>query len=170
VLDEATLEALAGQGSFARGEECAANGAVGRLELAGDVVLATVHGSHPYRVRLGVSGSSGRSLTFSCTCPIGVEGAFCKHCVAVGLCWLSEGRPARSSAEVVREHLLGLSARQLVDILLDHARGIRGSLSGSTRWCCAPPRAPSTWVPIGRCSIARWSLCTKTVTRPQWSN
>ena len=123
MLDEATLEALAGPRSFARGEEYAATGAVGRLELAGDVVLATVHGSHPYRVRLGVSGSSGRSLTFSCTCPIGVEGAFCKHCVAVGLCWLSEGRPARSSAEVVREHLLGLSAGQLVDILLDHARG-----------------------------------------------
>jgi uncharacterized Zn finger protein len=121
-LDEATLEALAGLRSFARGEEYAASGAVGRLELAGEVVLATVHGSHPYRVRLGVSHSSGRSLTFSCSCPVGVEGGFCKHCVAVGLCWLREGCPERSSTEVVREHLLGLSAERLVDILLDHAR------------------------------------------------
>jgi uncharacterized Zn finger protein len=121
MLDERTLEALAGGRSFARGVEYAAGGAVGRLEIAKDVVLATVHGSHSYRVRLGDGGASGR-LEFSCSCAVGVEGAFCKHCVAVGLCWLREGRPERSRAEVWREHLLGLSPERLAEILLNHAR------------------------------------------------
>jgi uncharacterized Zn finger protein len=121
MLDERTLEALAGARSFARGVEYAAEGAVGRLEVAGDVVLATVHGSHSYRVRFCDGGASGR-LEFSCSCPVGVEGAFCKHCVAVGLCWLREGRPARPRGEVWREHLLGLSPERLAEILLDHAR------------------------------------------------
>jgi uncharacterized Zn finger protein len=76
MLDERTLEALAGGRSFARGAEYAAEGAVGRLEIAGDVVLATVHGSQSYRVRLGDGGASGR-LEFSCSCPVGAEGAFC---------------------------------------------------------------------------------------------
>jgi uncharacterized Zn finger protein len=27
-------------------------------------------------------------LVFSCDCPLGLDGEFCKHCVAAGLAWL----------------------------------------------------------------------------------
>jgi uncharacterized Zn finger protein len=44
-------------------------------------VTAKVKGTHTYTVKLREDDGE---LDYSCTCPKGDEGAFCKHCAAVG--------------------------------------------------------------------------------------
>ncbi|MGH2951151.1 MAG: SWIM zinc finger family protein [Solirubrobacterales bacterium] len=79
-----------------------------------------MQGRDAYRVELS-AGASG--LRFRCTCPVGLEGAFCKHCVAVALCWLDSGTPPAASLDrEVREHLLTLGSEELVDLVIDTAR------------------------------------------------
>lgn len=74
------LEELAGSRSFDRG--------LGYVEAVVNIrdlpngVVATVHGTDEYQVRLY---DTGGDLDGECDCPYGEEGNFCKHCVAVGL-------------------------------------------------------------------------------------
>jgi uncharacterized Zn finger protein len=91
VLGRDTLRRLAGPTWFERGERYAADDAVSALVEDGGVVVARVRGTSNYRVRLWVDGSA---LGFACSCPLGREGACCKHCVAVGLLWLAAGEQA----------------------------------------------------------------------------
>jgi hypothetical protein len=74
------LLALAGPRSYGRGEGYL--DAVEDLRVDTGAVVATVHGTQPYRVRLSRKDSG---LAGSCDCPYSSDGAFCKHCVAVGL-------------------------------------------------------------------------------------
>jgi uncharacterized Zn finger protein len=82
-----------------------------------------VQGTQRYRVRLDLAGGA---LAGSCTCPVGRDGAFCKHCVAVGLAWLEQGRavgdptaaPTRSE---LRDRLAALGAEALADLLVEEA-------------------------------------------------
>lgn len=119
LLDIAAVACLAGSRSLERGEEYAEWGAVGRLRIGAETVAATVQGTHPYEVRIGVEDGK---LAFACSCPVGVEGAFCKHCVAVALCWLGEDVPAGPTPDEVRAYLLSLDRERLVDLLMEHAR------------------------------------------------
>ena len=79
LLDRRTLRRIAGPRSFERGEDYFANGQVGSLVDNEGTITAKVRGTQPYRVKLWVEGSE---LEYSCTCPVGNDGAFCKHCVA----------------------------------------------------------------------------------------
>lgn len=71
-----------------------------------------MQGAERYRVRLELAGGE---LERSCTCPVGREGLFCKHCVAVGLAWLERehhlrepgAAPTRSE---LRDRLVALGA------------------------------------------------------------
>jgi len=122
------LSHLADVRSFERGTEYAAGGAVRDLRLGDESVTATVTGTKPYGVRLWIeSGGPG----FECTCPVGEEEGFCKHCVAVGLVLAAEGtapvrkgkRPKTASrpqdAETsVRAYLLSLKKAQLIDLVV----------------------------------------------------
>lgn len=77
----AEIEGLADARSFMRG---LAYQHQGRAELdvrSSEVVTATVRGSMPYRVAL----RRAPTVSWSCTCPVGEDGVFCKHCVAVAL-------------------------------------------------------------------------------------
>src|SRR5688572_4970950 len=77
VFTRRQIEDLAGPRSFARG---LAYHGQGRVELEADDgkrVTAIVRGSMPYRVEL----RRGPQLAWSCTCPVGEDGDFCKHCV-----------------------------------------------------------------------------------------
>jgi uncharacterized Zn finger protein len=87
ILDEATAERLASPRSFERGVEYFDEGRVGALRVSAGRVAATVEGAERYDVEL--AADAGR-LRFSCSCPVGLDGAFCKHCVAASLCWLGE--------------------------------------------------------------------------------
>lgn len=119
---------MAGARSFERGEDYFANGQVRALAEHEEAITAKVLGTREYRVKLWVEDGV---LEFSCTCPVGTDGAFCKHSVAVGLAWLEQGReggatskkPAKSSVTMgdVRTYLTAQGKVALVDLLMAQA-------------------------------------------------
>ena len=115
---ESDLRALAGPRSFARGARYV--GAVESVDESPDGVIAMVHGTGTYVVRLrrGRNGLEGR-----CTCPHGSNGFFCKHCVAVGLVVLArDGAEDDGRTEVdVHGYLCSLDAATLVELLYRQA-------------------------------------------------
>jgi uncharacterized Zn finger protein len=86
VITLAEVQSLADIKTFARGKSYFHEGLVSRLEQDDGVVRANVQGTHRYSVELGV-GDDGE-LTYECDCPVGEDGIFCKHAVAVALSWL----------------------------------------------------------------------------------
>lgn len=126
------IQSLAGAKSFARGMAYFQEGAVGLLEEDGNSVTATVQGTHRYHVSLAVDAEE---LEYDCTCPVGADGLFCKHAVAVALSWLENSRektfPPDASAkpkkkritkaEQLRQYLDTLPEAQLRDLLMDAA-------------------------------------------------
>src|SRR4051812_38283504 len=94
VLTRNALHQLAGARSFERGEDYFDGGRVTSLVEHRGKLRAVVQGSEDYRVELSVRGGG---LGYDCTCPIGEEGAFCKHCVATGLAWLANSHGNASS-------------------------------------------------------------------------
>jgi uncharacterized Zn finger protein len=120
------LQALAGPRSYQRG--------TGYLDAVADLgmipggVQAIVHGTEPYRVRLLREDGE---LTGACDCPVGVEGTFCKHCVALGLVVLSaaelaDPEPAepgnRAGGQIdLHGYLESLDHATLVELLHEHA-------------------------------------------------
>jgi uncharacterized Zn finger protein len=83
---EETLEDAAGTLSFDRGRHYL--DAVDDFEATATEITATVYGTSPYHVSLT---ARNRQLAGNCSCPYGQEGAFCKHCVAVGLTAVKDG-------------------------------------------------------------------------------
>ena len=81
------LQTLAGGRSYERGEEYFEEGAVGPVSETSDTISAKVHGSRTYNVRLKVvAGKTGAArLDYTCTCPVGRDGGFCKRRVGFGL-------------------------------------------------------------------------------------
>jgi uncharacterized Zn finger protein len=70
----------------------------------------------------------GKALRSFRTCPVGADGEFCKHCVAVGLAWLEgdqrkrsgkSDEPAAVSMEDVRAYLLEQDKKALVGMLVE---------------------------------------------------
>ena len=89
-LTPSRLKQIAGPKYFERGEKYFNQGAVTRLIEYDDTVSANVSGSYSskYRVRLWVESNE---LYYDCSCPLGRDFSFCKHCVAVGLaCYESD--------------------------------------------------------------------------------
>ena len=86
VITLAEVQSLADLKTFARGKAYFHDGVVSRLEEHDGVLRANVRGTHRYSVELGV-GDDGE-LTYECDCPVGEDGIFCKHAVAVALSWL----------------------------------------------------------------------------------
>ena len=128
-LDRDFLQRAAGERSFERGEDYFASGQVMSLVEDSGTVAAKVRGTRPYRVKLWAEDGE---IRHSCTCPVGEEGAFCKHCVAVGLAWLSQERgvapaskrkPAKPTVtmEEVRVWLLQQNMNALIDMIVDEA-------------------------------------------------
>ncbi len=102
LLNRPLLRQLAGDKSFAHGEEYFTTGRVRHIRVVGERVTARVNGSRTYQVKLW----RGRGkLHYSCNCAAGRADTFCKHCVAVGLAWLAgpEGQPMLASAPTDEE-------------------------------------------------------------------
>lgn len=120
-----TAEALrraAGARSFERGRDYQRQGLVGALKLEDQAIAASVSGAERYRVLLDVSGGA---LAGSCTCPVGRDGGFCKHCVALGLAWLTGGSGDEEpppSGDELRKQLVTLGAEALAALLVERAR------------------------------------------------
>lgn len=127
VLDLRLLRRMAGARSFARGEDYFAGDHVGRVIEHDAVISAKVEGTQTYRVKLWLEDDA---LDYSCTCPVGRDGEFCKHAVAVGLAWL-DGRGSKGSAESnsrkpitldeVRAQLLKRDKHHLVELIMQQA-------------------------------------------------
>ena len=117
-LDKAAVAGLASPPSYERGLAYLEAGRVGALRASTGRVGATVQGSEAYLVELR---ANGEKLRFSCSCPIGREGAFCKHCVAVALAWLRDQDDPAPTLDDARVHLEMLPQSELVDFLIDHA-------------------------------------------------
>ncbi len=124
ILHRDTIAMLAGNRTFGRGQECFTTGRVLGVEsapgeLAG-IVKPQETGRAPYEVRIWVRDDG---LAFECTCPIGSSRQFCKHTVAVTLAHLEKER-RRAEAEVaqLKEQLLGVSLKALLDGLVREAR------------------------------------------------
>lgn len=126
-MDTKTLRRLAGPRSFERGEAYFEDGRAGRLVEDKGRITAFVHGSSKYRVKLW---NEDGGLEYECSCPVGQDGDFCKHCVAVGLTWLAgndgKGKSAHSSGSKVtfkdiRSYLLTQDKETLAEMILDQA-------------------------------------------------
>lgn len=119
----ARLRRLAGESFFERGEAYFADGAVRSLRRRDDGVEAQVQGTRTYRVRLRLGDGE---LDHLCTCPVGQEGIFCKHCAAVGLAWhaggLDDAGEAVLGEEDLRVYLQSLDREALVALLLAQAK------------------------------------------------
>lgn len=107
------IRQLAGERYFERGVNYFRQGRVTELEDFGDSVEAIVEGTEEYVVTL--SAKSGE-LEHDCNCPLGLDDAFCKHCVAVALAWMDgqgkaaaakNGSPSKSadSAKITNEDI-----------------------------------------------------------------
>ena len=122
------LRGVAGERFFGRGEAYFTAGAVRSLRRRRGGVEAVVQGTRRYRVRLW--GEDG-DLAYDCTCPVGQDGEFCKHCVAVGLASQAdagggdaapgEDGPPSLTERDVRDYLVGLDKEELVSMLLDQS-------------------------------------------------
>lgn len=118
LITQASLARLAGERSFARGVGYFESGAVLDLVQTRNAISARVLGSEEYRVVLRPDGGA---LTWSCTCPLGEEGDFCKHAVATGLAWLERPEQDGDDLAGVHAHLQSESRESLVEILVEQA-------------------------------------------------
>jgi len=91
------------------------------------IIAAKVVGTRSYRVKLSVEKGNLRG---DCTCPMGDEGVFCKHCVATGLTYLAgetdSGKDGATAAgeppltlDHVRQYLSQQATDTLVEIIMD---------------------------------------------------
>lgn len=83
-ITEVLLRELAGPQSYSRGVDYARAGAVTVEAARTDAISAMVLGTQLYCVALCWTGDE---LEGECDCPVGSEGDFCKHQVAVALVW-----------------------------------------------------------------------------------
>lgn len=125
-LDRRALRKLSGEQSYERGAHYFASGRVRSVTEDKGRLSATVQGARAYRVSLWVAHVS---VEYACTCPMGRDGAFCKHCVAVGLAWLSEQSPISEGGRKptvrmgdIRRYLAVQEKSALIDLLVEHAK------------------------------------------------
>lgn len=126
VINLLQLKRLATSRSFARGEAYFKDGRVHDLEAHEGTYTAIVSGQEDYSVTLS---STEHEIDYSCDCPIGLEGEFCKHLVAVGLASLnpapeSKAKPHRkrtASKDVLRAYLERQDKDTLVAMLAREA-------------------------------------------------
>src|SRR5947207_3875991 len=116
------IRSLAGDRWYARGEAYLQQGRVSDLRADGRRLTANVTGTKTYRVRLSCRNSR---IEFSCSCPVGEDGNFCKHCVAVALAWVegesTPGGPNQSATSNLRSFLEAQDHQKLVDLILQEA-------------------------------------------------
>ncbi len=122
-FDDSLLIEFAGERYFGRGEKYFHEGRVRSLVEHEGTVAAKVAGTHEYRVRLW--GEDGE-LLHSCDCPLGMDGEFCKHCVAVGLAWLEGDAPddpstSATTMDDIKAYLESREKDVLVGLVVEQA-------------------------------------------------
>jgi len=103
VLTDSIIRGLAGDLYYQRGVDYLRRNLVHSLEASGNVVEAVVSGTEDYGVTLS---ARGKRFTYTCECPVGAGGEFCKHCVATALAWLAGNAAAAPSQKSARTRLI----------------------------------------------------------------
>ena len=126
-ITRTALKKLAGDVYFERGVDYHDAGNVVQLYAGNDSITARVQGSElaPYQVRFW---SEKQQLQWGCACPLGDEGSFCKHLVAVGLAYLADGEidnepdiDSGVTPEEIQELLKPLDRAALEDLIAQRA-------------------------------------------------
>lgn len=132
VLTLGAVRTLADEKTFQRGLDYFHAGAVGLIDERNGALHANVQGTHRYRVVLAAADGD---LQSACSCPVGQQGIFCKHAVAVALAWLESsgeevfppvepGKPKKkrmTQADRIRNYLATLNENELRELLVDAA-------------------------------------------------
>ena len=134
LLDRDHVLALAGDRFLERGERYVSEGRVRAVDEDDSAIAGIVSGTADYEVRIWVEGDD---LAHACDCPIGVDGTFCKHLVALAVAWLgdsadrlstkrpgprqSRDRPRPITMADVRAYLDGQDHGTLVEMMLSEA-------------------------------------------------
>jgi uncharacterized Zn finger protein len=90
ILHREAIRRLVDDRTFERGQAYVAQGRVVDLVRQDRGLAATVKGTSDYQVSIR---AKGEALAYSCSCPVGTEGGFCKHSVAVVLAYMGEVAP-----------------------------------------------------------------------------
>lgn len=122
MLSRRRVMEVAGPRFFERGELYAQQRRVKRLSVSDHSATAVVQGTDRYRVELTLSDDG--ELTWTCSCPVGVDGGFCKHRVAVAL--VVRGEQADESVDEeaavdVVAYLRSLDHERLVELVCELA-------------------------------------------------
>jgi hypothetical protein len=180
LLDDRSLMLSAGFATFERGRFYYYGNRVTLKHVSSDRIEARVQDTDVYRVSLALKGDK---LEYSCTCPVGMDGVFCKHLVATAMqargqvpippeiAWQRnlERLIQRGSSEIT-ESPRQVSARQYVIVF-----GL--ALKYTSSWGIIPFRVyvgkiareeleainwndPDRWTPISRdCPTVKAKLC-----------
>ncbi len=127
-LSEFTIRRLAGAQNYRRGLEYFHEARVKSVTEKNGGITASVQGSERYRIQIKIDKNS-LELEYSCSCPVGMEGHFCRHLVAAGLQWLSDhtGAGAKKAGKkkaeplTVPEWLARQKKTVLIDLIMEHA-------------------------------------------------
>ena len=98
LLTAEAIAKLVDERTLARGAEYFERGMVTLVDVLPSEVVAEVLGTDSYDVRL-YAADKGK-LGYECSCPIGRDGVFCKHCVATALAWLGQGGVVAADGDV----------------------------------------------------------------------
>lgn len=118
------MKQMAGTAYFERGNTYYNEDRVKFLETDG-AIEARVSGTRSYDVQILLK--NGR-IQYDCTCPVGQDGDFCKHCVAVSMAWLAQNKessgkgPKRKQSSPradIRNYLATLELPVLVELVLE---------------------------------------------------
>jgi uncharacterized Zn finger protein len=119
---ESALRKLAGEKHFERGAAYFRSGAVLGVQGGPDGLTGRVEGTELYLTRIWTVRGKTR---WGCSCPLGQEGAFCKHLVATGLYWLSDLSGKATGFEVelarVKNSLQAMHRDALAELALERA-------------------------------------------------
>ena len=124
VLHRETIEALVGARTFERGDRCfrakrVLSVAVDAGQLRGKV-RPSESGRADYEVRVWTKEDG---IAYRCSCPVGEEGRFCKHAVAIALAHLEQvEREAISVLDRIAMKLAALPHDVFVMRLAERAR------------------------------------------------
>ena len=128
-ITDAVVRRLAGERSYQQGLDYFSGGHVESLEDLEGSVRAVVHSDLNYTVTLAANDGV---LDYSCNCAVGIDGAFCNHCVAAALAWLGRapgkekssgrGKPKKVTLANAEKILKSEDKDALVRMLLDWAQ------------------------------------------------
>lgn len=118
LLTPSSLRSAAGSRSYSRGEDYFASGAVHHLYCDGVQLTGDVSGTRVYRTAMTVVKNE---LDGRCTCPMGRDGAFCKHLVALGLAYLQANKKSETNKSAFhwKVFLKSCEREELIKIILE---------------------------------------------------